>query len=240
MVEDNGAHRSGQFVFLGGEEAVPTQAEGRILQFFPDRVESLRDMERDFPEPLDAAPLLLARSVRAHYAARMFNQAGILADQLLDWHGVDLPSWQYGAAARCILRHDPRERIEEHEEIVRFCQEPVGQVQLEAEPEPAQWARRLAMARFNLADEYEEAQRIPEAIGEFERSLEGLDDVEMRITRLARLACLYAVVGEMATAKARFRLSKQLNPRIHEKRVERLRPYYTVIDMLVESAGLEG
>jgi len=240
MVEGNGGHRTGQFVFLAGEESVPTQAEGRILQFFPDRVESLRDMERDFPEPRDPAPLLLARTIRAHYAARMFNQAAILAEQLLDWHGVDLPSWQYGAASRCILRHDQAERIAEHEEIVRFCQEPVAQVALEGDPTPAQWARRLAMARFNLADEYEEADRIQEAIGEFERSLEGLTDPEMRITRLARLACLYAKIGDPEAAVRKFRESKALDPEIHAKRVERLRPYYADIDMLVESAGLEG
>jgi len=235
MVEGREAHRAGQFVFLEGQEAVPTVAEGRILQFFPDRVESLRDMERDFPEAKDPAPLLLARSVRAHYAARMFNQAAILSDQLMEWHGIDLPSWQYGAAARCILRHDQSARIEEHEEIVRFCQEPVGQVELEEAPTQTQWERRLAMARFNLADEYEEAKRIPEAISEFERSLEGLTNPEMLITRLARLACLYAVQGDMDTACVRFRRSYELSPEMHRKRVERLRPYYPDIDILVNS-----
>lgn len=96
------------------------------------------------------------------------------------------------------------------------------------------------MARFNLADEYEEASRIPEAIAEFERSLGGLTDNEMRIARLARLGCLYAQAGDLPTGIAKFRESLSLDPHLHAKRVERLRPYYADIDLLVESTRSEG
>lgn len=232
-------HRTGQFVFLDGRESTPTVAESRVLEFFPDRVETLRDMERDFPEPSEPAPLSLSRAIRAHYVGRMFAQVSVLADQLLSWHGPDLPSWQYGAAARCILQQDPETRIGEHEEIVRFCSDVDSHVPLVEEPTPEQLSRRLAMARFNLADEYEEAGRIAEAAAEFERSLEGVEEPEMRIARLARIGCLYAKLGDFTAARERFRLSEETDAELHAKRVERLRPYYPDIDLATLSPNFQ-
>lgn len=206
-----------------------------MAQHFPNRVETLRDMERDFPELQEDAPMLLTRAICSHYRARMFGPAANLSDRLLEWHGVDLPSWQYGAAAKCVLQIEPEERIAEHRDIVAFCLNPSDHLPLESEPTEPQLARRLSMARFNLGDEYEEANRLEEAIEAFELSLEGQTDPEMRVARLARLAGLYLATGQRERAAERFAASHETHPIHHAKRVRQLLTYYPELESLSPS-----